>query len=65
MVAEAVKELEQETKVNIPLGGPSASWWFQAFEGNNIVTAERSLLYELIAYCFHYRLPLDFVSWHA
>lgn len=64
-VAESVKELENETKINIPVGGPSVSWWFQNTEGNNILTPERSLIYELIKYCYKYRLPLDFISWHS
>jgi len=64
-VAESVLELEKETKINIPLGGPGASWWFQNFDGNSIITPERSLVYELIRFCYHYHLPLDFISWHA
>ncbi|MFH0917947.1 MAG: hypothetical protein V1830_02320 [Candidatus Omnitrophota bacterium] len=65
IVGEAVKELRQETKINIPLGGPSVSSWFRNIEPNNILTPERSLIYELIKYCYSYRLPLDFISWHA
>ena len=65
IVGEAVKELHQETKINIPLGGPSVSAWFRNIEPNNILTPERSLIYELIKYCYSYRLPLDFISWHA
>ncbi len=65
VVAEAVKELEQETKINIPLGAPSVSWWFQNLDGNTIITPERSLIYELIKYCYSYRLPLDFITWHS
>src|SRR3989338_502345 len=64
-VAESVKELENEAKINIPVGGPSVSWWFQNTEGNSILTPERSLIYELIKYCYKYRLPLDFISWHS
>jgi len=64
-VAEAAKELEFETGINIPVGGPGVSWWFQNIEANTIITPERSLIYELIKYCYHYRLPLDFLSWHA
>ena len=64
-VAQAKKELEAETKVRIPIGGPSASWWFQGFGGNTIVTPEKSLVYEFIKYCYHYHLPLDFISWHG
>ncbi len=65
VVAESVKELEAEYKIHIPLGGPSTSWWFRNVEGNTVVTSERSLIYELIKFCAHYRLPLDFISWHA
>jgi hypothetical protein len=65
IVAEAVKELQTETKVYIPVGGPSISWWFQNFEDNTILTPERSLIYELIKFCAHYNLPLNFISWHA
>ncbi|MDD2751670.1 MAG: hypothetical protein PHN59_00870 [Candidatus Omnitrophica bacterium] len=64
-VGEAIKELEKEYKTNIPLGGPGTSWWFQNFDGNTVITPERSLIYELIRFCCHYRLPLDFISWHA
>ena len=64
-VAEAVKELEKENKIHIPIGGPSVSWWFQATDGNTIATPEKSLIYSLIRFCYSYRLPLDFVSWHA
>jgi hypothetical protein len=65
IVGEAVKELRQETKIHIPLGGPSVSSWFRNIEPNNILTPERSLIYELIKYCYSYQLPLDFISWHA
>jgi hypothetical protein len=65
IVGEAVKELRQETKINIPLGGPSVSAWFRNIEPNNLLSPERSLIYELIKYCYSYRLPLDFISWHA
>jgi hypothetical protein len=64
-VAEAARELENETKIHIPVGGPSVSWWFQNIDGNTIINPERSLIYELIRFCYHYRLPLDFISWHA
>ncbi len=63
--AEAVKELRQEAKIHIPLGGPSVTSWFRNIEPNNILFPERSLIYELIKYCYSYRLPLDFISWHA
>jgi len=65
IVAEAIKELRQETKIYIPVGGPSVSWWFQNCDGNTIITAQKSLIYELIRFCFRYRLPLDFISWHS
>jgi len=64
-VAESVKELEQEYKIHIPLGGPSSSWWFRNGEGNTVITPEKSLIYELIKFCYHFKLPLDFVTWHA
>ena len=65
VVAEAVKELRQEAKMDIPLGGPSTSCWFANIETNSILFPERSLIYELIKYCSNYKLPLDFISWHA
>lgn len=64
-VAEAARELEAETKIHIPVGGPSVSWWFQNQDGNNIITTERSLIYELIKFCSGHHLPLDFISWHS
>ena len=64
-VAESVKELEDETKVHIPVGGPSTSWWFRNLEGNNILSPEKSLIYELIKFCYSYKLPLNFITWHA
>ncbi|MCU0666274.1 MAG: hypothetical protein MUF05_04160 [Candidatus Omnitrophica bacterium] len=64
-VAESAKELEAETKIHIPVGGPGTSWWFQNSGGNNILYPHRSLIYDLIRYCYDYRLPLDFISWHA
>lgn len=64
-LAKAVKELEEEYKINIPIGGPGTSWWFQKIDGNTVITPERSLIYELIRTSYHYRLPLDFISWHA
>jgi hypothetical protein len=63
--AAVIKELEAKTKVHIPLGGPSVTWWFQNFDGNNILTPERSFIYELIKFCYSYRLPLDFITWHG
>ncbi|MFA6130330.1 MAG: hypothetical protein WC731_05025 [Candidatus Omnitrophota bacterium] len=65
IVGEAVKELRQETKIHIPLGGPSTSCWFANTQPNDILTPEGSLIYELIKYCNSYKLPLDFISWHA
>jgi len=65
IIGEAVNELRRETKIHIPLGGPSVSAWFRNIEPNNILTPEGSLIYELIKYCYSYRLPLDFISWHA
>jgi hypothetical protein len=64
-VAEGVIELEAETKINIPVGGPAASWWFQNCDSNSVITPEKSLIYDLIKYCYHYHLPLDFISWHV
>ena len=64
-VAASARELEAETKVHIPVGGPATSWWFQNLEGNTIALPEHSLIYDLIRSCFHYRLPLDFITWHA
>ncbi|MFH1398231.1 MAG: hypothetical protein ABIH27_06770 [Candidatus Omnitrophota bacterium] len=65
MVAESVKELETETGIHIPLGGPSVSWWFQNNDGNTIFAPEKSLIYELIKFCSQNKLPLDFITWHA
>lgn len=64
-VAQAIQELRAETKIFIPLGGPSVSWWFQNLERNTILSAENSLIYDLIKFCYRYHLPLDFISWHA
>ncbi len=64
-LAKAVQELEAEYKIRIPIGGPGTSWWFQKIDGNTVITPERSLIYELIRTSYHYRLPLDFISWHA
>lgn len=63
--AEAIMELEQEFKIYIPLGGPSTSWWFQNVGGNTILNPEKSLIYDLINFCYRYHLPLDFISWHS
>ncbi|PIP20167.1 MAG: hypothetical protein COX40_06250 [Candidatus Omnitrophica bacterium CG23_combo_of_CG06-09_8_20_14_all_40_11] len=64
-VAEAAKELSEEFKIYIPVGGPATSWWFQNFDANTIIAPERSLIYELIKFCYHYHLPLNFITWHA
>ncbi len=64
-VAESARELGAEAKIYIPVGGPATSWWFQNFDANTVITAERSLIYELIKFCYRNHLPLDFVSWHA
>lgn len=63
--AEAIKELGVETKIYIPLGGPAVSWWFQNPDTNTATTPEGSLIYELIKFCSRYKLPLDFITWHA
>ncbi len=64
-VADAIKELEDEFKIQIPVGGPAVSWWFQNVDINTIITPEHSLIYDLIRFCYCYRLPLDFISWHC
>lgn len=64
-VATGIKELEAENKIHIPVGGPAVSWWFQNCGKNSIVTPEKSLIYELIKYCYNYQLPLDFITWHT
>ena len=64
-VADAVKELEEETKIEIPVGGPGVTWWYQNFEGNPVINPEGSLIYELIKFCSHNRLQLNFITWHA
>jgi hypothetical protein len=65
VTCKAIKELENEAKINIPVGGPGVSSWFQNFERNTIISSERSLIYELIKFCSQKNLPLDFISWHA
>jgi hypothetical protein len=65
VAAESIEELEAETKIHIPIGGPSTSWWFQNLDGNTIVTPEESLIYELIKFCYQNHLPIDFISWHG
>jgi len=64
-VAEGAKELEAETRIHIPVGGPGVSWWFQNSDGNTIVTPEKSFIYEFIKFCYSSRLPIDFITWHA
>ncbi|MFH0935850.1 MAG: cellulase family glycosylhydrolase [Candidatus Omnitrophota bacterium] len=64
-VAEGIRELRAETRIHIPIGGPAVSWWFQNLDGNTIVTPQKSLIYEMIKFCYRYRLPLDFISWHG
>ena len=64
-VAEAVKELEAEYKIHIPVGGPSISWWFQNSNGNSVLSPEQGLIYALIRFCYRHRLPLDFITWHG
>jgi len=64
-VSEGVMELEKEYKIHIPVGGPGSSWWFQNCRANTIATPEKSLIYDLIRFCYRYHLPLDFISWHA
>lgn len=64
-VAEAIKELEAQVKIHIPVGGPAISAWFQNIDPNNVLTPEHSLIYDLIRFCYGYHLPLDFISWHA
>ena len=64
-VAEAAKELEGEARIHIPVGGPSTSWWLRGFDDTALVVPERSLIYALIKFCYQYKLPLDFISWHA
>lgn len=65
LVSESVKELEEQYKIHIPVGGPGSSWWFHNLDGNTILTPEKSLIYELIKFCDYNHLPLDFITWHA
>ena len=65
VIAESAKELGAQFKINIPVGAPSPSGWFHNLENNNILTPEKSLIYELIKFCSTDKLPLDFISWHA
>ena len=64
-VAESIKELEGQFNRNIPIGGPGVTWWFHNLDSNTVLTPEKSLIYELLRFCSHRRLPIDFVSWHA
>lgn len=65
VISESAKELGVQFKINIPVGAPSPSGWFHNMEGNNILTPEKSLIYELIKFCSSEKLPLDFITWHA
>ncbi|MCM8792395.1 MAG: hypothetical protein NC826_04590 [Candidatus Omnitrophica bacterium] len=65
VTAKAIKELENENNLHIPIGGPGSSSWFRNFGKNTIFSAENSLIYELIKFCHQKNLPLDFISWHA
>ncbi len=65
VVSEAISELEAETKIHIPLGGPSVSWWYRNLEGGASSDPEQSLIYALIRFAAQQRLQLDFISWHA
>ncbi len=64
-VAEAINELEGQSKIQIPLGAPATSSWFQDTDTNTNLTPEHSLIYELIKFSYHYHLPLDFITWHG
>ena len=64
-VAESINELELQYKIHIPVGGSSASWWFHNLEDSTIFTPEKSLIYELIKFCYRNHLPLDFITWHG
>ncbi|MFA5311043.1 MAG: hypothetical protein WC355_01870 [Candidatus Omnitrophota bacterium] len=63
--AESAKELGAQFKIKIPVGAPSLSGWFHNLEGNNILTPEKSLIYDLIKFASAHSLPLDFITWHA
>ncbi|MFA5286659.1 MAG: hypothetical protein WC394_00040 [Candidatus Omnitrophota bacterium] len=65
VIAESAKELGVQFKMSIPVGAPSPSGWFHNLESNNILTPEKSLIYELIKFCSAEKLPLDFITWHA
>ena len=70
MAGEAARELNNEKpqrrkKIKISVGGPSVTWWFQNIGGNTVRTPEESLIYSLIKFCRVYKLPLNFISWHA
>ncbi|MCX6786900.1 MAG: hypothetical protein NTU85_03765, partial [Candidatus Kaiserbacteria bacterium] len=64
-IAESARELKEEYKVDIPVGGPSTSWWFHNPDTNTALSPEKSLIYELIKFCRQAHLPLDFITWHA
>ncbi len=63
--AVAVKGLEKEYGMHIPLGGPSTSAWFRGVEESAVSAPEKSLIFQLMRMCYRQRLPLDFVSWHG
>ncbi|MFY9402919.1 MAG: hypothetical protein WAQ07_05890 [Candidatus Omnitrophota bacterium] len=63
--AESAKELSAQYKVDISVGAPSLSGWFHNLEGNNALTPERSLIYDLIKFASANSLPLNFITWHA
>jgi beta-xylosidase len=65
VIAENAKELGTQFKINIPVGAPSPSGWFHNLKSNNILTPEKSLIYEFIKFCAAEKLPLDFITWHA
>ncbi|MCM8770892.1 MAG: hypothetical protein NC936_03365 [Candidatus Omnitrophica bacterium] len=64
-LSRAVAELEKQYNINIPVGGPGVSNWYDNFDGNSPLTPERSLIYDLMRFCSQNNLPLDFISWHA
>ncbi len=64
-IAENVKELSAQFKINIPVGAPSSSNWFHNLENNNILTPEKSLIYDLIKFVSVNSLPLNFITWHS
>ena len=63
--ARAILELEKQYSINIPLGAPAVKNWYDNFGGNNPLTPERSLIYDMMRFCSQNNLPLDFISWQA